>query len=505
MASKRNSRLQAYLSCQYIDFDLNNPTKRLTSLYSDFSKLAILNQYGYDANVSYWKSLILDCNMQGLLGSNNYRLVFNANELPDQFLRPGIGKPLALDSVVNEMIQSGDIITLKQFNEVYALPTTKSSSWYSWFTQKSQQWLLPSYYGSHIEDESYVVIPTIKEIAKGILRSYIEEPSTNSSASTLLTFNDFRSRYGTDGERSLTDGDIWLLLRYMYSELGVALADDVQGYGATHVVIKFPYKNQVGTQATTIDQQDRAIVSIRTTCSALHSQVDELQQKAEEYTISAKEHYAEGRKSQALYAFKKKKHLLEILDRRLKSLETMETLLMKIEASQNDLQVVQAFNIGADALRSILSNQNLSVDTVDEAMLNVQQAFQDQKEVEDAIVDGVDQANRLNIEEDDEDLEKELAELEEQEQEQQKRMLFLQKEQEQEQRPVREISPPPRHITQSAPPPSPAESELARINDIFGKLKKVQSPPSKIPSSALASTKKFDRHPVEERQLEPAI
>ena len=35
-------------------------------------------------------------------------------------------------------------------------------------------------------------------------------------------------------------------------------------------------------QTTTIDQQDRAIVSIRTTCSALHLQVDELQQKAEE-------------------------------------------------------------------------------------------------------------------------------------------------------------------------------------------------------------------------------
>ena len=165
--------------------------------------------------------------------------------------------------------------------------------------------------------------------------------------------------------------------------------------------------------------------------------------------------------------------------------------------------MVQAFNIGADALRSILSNQNLSVDTVDEAMLNVQQAFQDQKEVEDAIVGGVDQANRLNIE-DDEDLEKELAELEEQEQEQQKRTLFLQKEQEQ--HPAREISPPSRHITQSAPPPSAAESELARINDIFGKLKKVQSPPSKIPSSALASAEKSDQHPVvEERQLEPAI
>ena len=137
------------------------------------------------------------------------------------------------------MVQDGDIITLKQFNELYASPTTKAPSWYSWFMQKSQQWLLPTYNGNHIDDKSYVVMPTIKEIAKGILQSYIEEPSTNSSASALLTFNDFRSRYGTDGERSLTDEDIWLLLQYMHAELGVALANDVQGYGATHVVKTF--------------------------------------------------------------------------------------------------------------------------------------------------------------------------------------------------------------------------------------------------------------------------
>jgi hypothetical protein len=46
-----------------------------------------------------------------------------------------------------------------------------------------------------------------------------------------------------------------------------------------------------------------------------------------------------GHTSKALYCLKRRKNLLEILDRRLKSMETMDTVLMKIETSQDDLQV----------------------------------------------------------------------------------------------------------------------------------------------------------------------
>lgn len=100
MAFRKNSRLHTYLAAHYVDFDLHNPTKRLNSLYSDFSKLALLNQYGYDANINYWRSIILDCNSHGLLGSADYRLALDAKELANQFLMPGIGTPLSLDCVL---------------------------------------------------------------------------------------------------------------------------------------------------------------------------------------------------------------------------------------------------------------------------------------------------------------------------------------------------------------------------------------------------------------------
>lgn len=47
-----------------------------------------------------------------------------------------------------------------------------------------------------------------------------------------------------------------------------------------------------------------------------------------------------GHISKALYCLKRKKNLQEVLERRLKSMETMDTVLLKIESSQDDLQVV---------------------------------------------------------------------------------------------------------------------------------------------------------------------
>jgi len=51
-----------------------------------------------------------------------------------------------------------------------------------------------------------------------------------------------------------------------------------------------------------------------------------------------------GHTAKAMYCMKRKKSLEEILEKRLKSMETMDTVLMKIESSQDDLQARTAFH-----------------------------------------------------------------------------------------------------------------------------------------------------------------
>lgn len=57
---------------------------------------------------------------------------------------------------------------------------------------------------------------------------------------------------------------------------------------------------------------------------------------------------------------------------------------------------MQAFNVGADALKHILSNNNITVTSVDETILKMQNALEDQKRIEDAIAFGMEQTKHVN-------------------------------------------------------------------------------------------------------------
>ncbi|KAG0186688.1 hypothetical protein DFQ28_007422 [Apophysomyces sp. BC1034] len=426
-ARSTHSPLHQYLASQYVDFDLDNPTKRLHSLYSDFSKLKLLNPYGYECNVSYWRTVILDSNARGYLGSSEHYLAIDSSELGDKLERTGMGKPLSIDSVL----------------------TYTPTSWLSWMYEAavkpvriSWQVIAPPKHSS-----LFVVLSTVKKISDHILRSYCLKP-TKSAVDNVFTFSDFRAQHGTYNGMEMTDADLWLILNYMSSQLGVAIVDSVRGYGKTYAVIKFPEKHDTKVVAAVINEHDKAIISLKTTCQALHHQADELQSKVEQFTQMSKVNHTKNRKAQALYALKKKKQLEEILERRLRALETMETMLMKIEASQNDLQVIQAFNVGADALRGILKSNDLSVASVDETMQRMQNALEDQKEVEDAIAMGTEETLQTQYTGDDNELEQELEAI----QQPQPKILEL-------------------------PPPIDTESELARLDQVLASLKRSSLPP----------------------------
>ncbi|KAI8997599.1 Snf7-domain-containing protein [Pilobolus umbonatus] len=258
----------------------------------------------------------------------------------------------------------------------------------------------------------YVVVPTIEEYSKIILHKHYEKPLC-SSLDNLFTFAEFKECYGTfcfheDTTITLSDTDIWFILRYLSSRYGIAIEDSVKTYGSMCTVIKYPERNESEIVPAEITGNDKAIINLKTTCVALHRQVNELQAKSEKFMKLSREHHANKRKPQAIYTLKKKKQIEEILDRRLKSLETMETILLKIEASQNDIQVVQAFNMGADTLRDILNSKDMNIDTVDKTMEKIQSALEGQKELDNIITQSTDEINQSFMNISDQELEEEL-------------------------------------------------------------------------------------------------
>lgn len=125
-----------------------------------------------------------------------------------------------------QMLQNGDIMRMEDFAYAYTSPTM---SWLSWMSGRFRRWLPGS------EQQLFVVMPTVKALARQIIESRNRQKMVGPS-DHLYTFSEFREKYGRLGETEMTDGDLWLLIRYMTAEFGVAVADHVQGYGASYVV-----------------------------------------------------------------------------------------------------------------------------------------------------------------------------------------------------------------------------------------------------------------------------
>lgn len=236
------------------------------------------------------------------------------------------------------MLAEGELISLEEYNQRFAPPSTWLGWVYNTVVKNAWQWRWKyDYYNTTVKQNiHYVVLPTVKALCKAIITHHYQNPT----ADHILTLTQFKSLYASHfvNQIELTENDISLLLRYLHSQHGVGLAENVKGYGTSYMVIKFPSREG---EIATITQHDEAVVSIRTTCHALSIQVDELQRKSEELHKQSIEEKRLGHTSKALYCLKRKKNLQEVLERRLKSMETMDTVLMKIETSKDDLQVIK--------------------------------------------------------------------------------------------------------------------------------------------------------------------
>lgn len=178
------------------------------------------------------------------------------------------------------MSQNNELLLLDEFNRRYSPPGT----WLNWIfdtvVRNTWQWRWRNDIAVQ-QAKQYVVLPTIKSISKAIISHHFQQGHATKATDHILTLTQFKSLYATHfvNEIELTDSDISLVLKYLHSQHGVALADNVKGYGTSYMVIKFPSREN---EIANIIQHDEAVISIRTTCHALSVQVDELQKKSEE-------------------------------------------------------------------------------------------------------------------------------------------------------------------------------------------------------------------------------
>lgn len=94
--------------CFYlIEFEAYGVSRRLPSLYSDFSQQRAVNPDGFAANVSAWQDVLQKATRAGLVPSNSEKSEILSIGIGEELLQSleseKWGRPLALDTVIVSM------------------------------------------------------------------------------------------------------------------------------------------------------------------------------------------------------------------------------------------------------------------------------------------------------------------------------------------------------------------------------------------------------------------
>ncbi|ORZ20907.1 Snf7-domain-containing protein [Lobosporangium transversale] len=506
--TNRKLSLQTYL----VSLPEWTSTTRLVSLYSEFDKLKETNPYGYEANINWWRSVILGAARNGFLsnyqsfspvlsprylqqdpiasGSSSrsnptYEATGNAigileldlDQLGIKFQKNG-RRPSSLQAVMTEMTRLGEVVPRSEFlpwagvgwtgwvfHKVVKAPLlwslkqlslSDSSSSPSFSASPtlastgfgnsggvsggsnsniniggsaSSTGMLSSSNGlglgltsssstSSIRRETYVILPFVKEAAARIIKLQQESAGYHASEN-LMTFTEFRQRFSrtallplqrklsrdeTTGAGSvlvLTDRDLEIVMRYMQFEMKVLITgkldvskhdNEVQEH---EMVIKFATKDIIRNKSKQeITAADRGIIELRETCKRLDTQVQDIEARIIELTEKARSCVRKNQRSQAAFALRQRKNLDDVLNKRIKSLDTISSILFRIQSSETDAEVLQSYRLGASTLESVMASKDqngrqlLSRDNVESTMDRLADVFADQEEVDQAMNEG---------------------------------------------------------------------------------------------------------------------
>ncbi|KAG2356131.1 hypothetical protein BDR07DRAFT_1301345 [Suillus spraguei] len=374
---------------------------RLHSLYSDIHRQKHSNPSSFHAYVDWWHGTLKDVISRGWQGSDgpdgtSNKLVLGVRRaLVDKLRYEGVGKPLGLGTTIAEMRRSNDLILLSQF--LASQQSVYDPGWLpyriaSFVVGKPLWWAMEQLDIVRSED-SYTEAETWKKIegdyvmlglvvqAADTLET-LRDGTGLSPADNLYTFEDFRREFGAKVLPGvvLSEIDTKVLIKFLERERRVVVQNDD--------VIKFV----VASHDREITAVDRGILQLKTAVRNLREQVDSIQNKIDQTTSNISNALRQQRKSIALAELRFKKHLDDLLSKRLGSLHNLESTLISVETAAGDVEIMKTYESSTATLKAILSHPSLQREKIEETMDALATSTADAREVDDAIRMGGDMA-----------------------------------------------------------------------------------------------------------------
>ncbi|XP_070539870.1 charged multivesicular body protein 7-like [Ptychodera flava] len=366
---------------------------RMNFLYSPFRANREVNPQDWDNKFKFWSEMVIEsCREQN-------EVCFDCSEMTERFRMNG-RRPLGIGTVLKEMYRQGRIQNVTDYQ------SNVESGWLSWgfgvLVKKPVWWTFGALTGRNSGDlqGTFVISDLLQEKAEAILRLHyttVEYDSTDNVVeySTLFERCKHLCRDETTFELSL------LQLRKMKKVCFLKNSDGLR-------ILKFAGSNS--QRYPSFNEVDLDIFRLKESIKVLKMQIDRLHSEMERYRTETIINLKKGLKTLAKNLLRQKRSIQRTMENKQIALENMETLLRRIQETETDKMIIDAYKAGSAALKQTLHINELTPDAIDDALGEVQDVMEDYQEVSDAMSHGnfsVDEIAGINKDE----LERELEEL----------------------------------------------------------------------------------------------
>ncbi|THG98970.1 hypothetical protein EW026_g3296 [Hermanssonia centrifuga] len=227
----------------------------------------------------------------------------------------------------------------------------------------------------------YVVLSLLERAGDGVLQK--QQSKTGVSLSEeLYDFDGFKREFAGDALDGvvLSELDVKVLLKYLERDKKAIVVQDE--------VIKFVQPNQ----SREITAVDIGVLELKIAVEDLEASVSKIQQQIDDRSEKISAALRQKRKEVALSHLRTKKQFEDLLKKRLTSLETLHSTLLRVEASAGDVEIMKSYESSAATLRAILAHPLLQRDRIDETMDAMASANADARDIDEAIRIGTDVA-----------------------------------------------------------------------------------------------------------------
>ncbi|KAG8707597.1 hypothetical protein FRC08_000397 [Ceratobasidium sp. 394] len=374
-------------------------SQRLQSLYSDLAKKKLSNPAGYTTNVEWWRRTLSEVTARGLQSAGV--LVLRADsQLVDEFRWEKVGRPLGVGYALTSLSTpptsspaSAPLIPLARFLTLpYSIYVPESGLAYrvaSTVVGRPLWWALQQAglaNGDDVVKETwgnFVILANLETAAKAILTAQRTKGAIGPSAA-LYSFASFREQFGSLAlpypGASLSETDVRVLVKHLERDRGCVVLDSQAD------VIKFVEEGS--SERETITSVDKGILEMSTTVNKLQEQIDEIQRQIEERAEKINAMLRKKQNDLALSLLRSRKQLEALLKQRLGALETVQTVLMKVETAAGDVTIMKAYETSTTTLKELLVDPRLQREHIDQTVDNMAETLANHKEVEDAIALG---------------------------------------------------------------------------------------------------------------------